>query len=345
MCEKPRVPRSPIFGFNDWNYAYGSNTADGILRDADLLDSMKPKGSHLPTLVIDDGWQDRKRFPNMANLAGRIRQHGIQPGIWIRPLRAPKEATGASTLPHQRFAASSGRSDAAYDPTTAEGMEKIRLSVRDAVQAGFTFIKHDFSTYDLLGRWGNEMGPAPTSEGWGFQDGSRTNAEIICDLYRAIRSEAGEDIVILGCNTVGHLAAGIFESQRIGDDTSGRAWERTRRMGVNALAHRISQHRTLSHIDPDCVAFTQEVGWKETRQWLDVVTRTGTSLFVSPAPDSMNDQAKAALREAFAIAAQPGGGYPVDPLSSTIPLDWKFDDGATRTYDWTGADGASPFSI
>ena len=62
------------------------------------------------------------------------------------------------------------------------------------------------------------------------------------------------------------LAAEIFESQRIGDDTSGREWERTRRYGVNGLAHRIAQHRTFSHVDPDLVAITPAVGWRETSQ-------------------------------------------------------------------------------
>ena len=40
---------------------------------------------------------------------------------------------------------------------------------------------------------------------------------------------------------------------RTGDDTSGRIWERTRRMGVNTLAFRLPQHNTFYHIDADCV--------------------------------------------------------------------------------------------
>jgi hypothetical protein len=34
---------------------------------------------------------------------------------------------------------------------------------------------------------------------------------------------------------VGHLAAGLTHAQRTGDDTLGRAWDRTRRVGVNTL--------------------------------------------------------------------------------------------------------------
>ena len=70
---------------------------------------------------------------------------------------------------------------------------------------GFEFIKHDFSTYEPFGRWGFQMGPQVTIPGWRLQDRTRTNAEIVRDLYQAIRKAAGEDRVILGCNTMGSL--------------------------------------------------------------------------------------------------------------------------------------------
>src|SRR5580700_5176199 len=35
MCTVPRLPAGPLFGSNDWYYAYGQNTADGILQNAD----------------------------------------------------------------------------------------------------------------------------------------------------------------------------------------------------------------------------------------------------------------------------------------------------------------------
>src|ERR1035441_9526485 len=75
------------------------------------------------------------------------------------------------------------------------------------------------------GRWGFEMGPEITDRNWHFQNRGKTTAEIILDLYRTIRQSAG-DAVLIGCNTIGHLAAGLVEAQRIGDDTSGREWSR-----------------------------------------------------------------------------------------------------------------------
>ena len=48
-----------------------------------------------------------------------------------------------------------------------------------------------------------------------------------------------------------HLAAGLVELQRTGDDTSGRDWARTKKMGVNTLAYRMPQNRAFYIDDPD----------------------------------------------------------------------------------------------
>jgi hypothetical protein len=64
------------------------------------------------------------------------------------------------------------------------------------------------------------MGAEPTVSGWSLHDRSRTNAEVILDLYKRIRETGGQKTLILGCNTIGHLAQGRFDIQRTGDDTS-----------------------------------------------------------------------------------------------------------------------------
>ena len=125
-----------------------------------------------------------------------------------------------------------------------------------------------------------------TDDGWAFADQTRTTAEIIHAFYVALREAAGT-AMLLGCNTIGHLTAGLFELQRIGDDTSGRDWNRTRKMGVNTLAFRIPQHGAFFAIDADCVGVTNAVPWRFNRQWLDLLARSGTPLFVSVAPDAL----------------------------------------------------------
>jgi alpha-galactosidase len=343
LCPSPRLPRGPIIGSNDWNYAYGKNTAAGIVRDAQSMVELAPAG-YRPFVVIDDGWQDPARFPDLTRLASDIGTAGARPGIWIRPLRA-SEGSKATLLPVKRFGSKTQELVTAHDPSVKDGMEAIVQSVRAARRHGYSFIKHDFTTYDMLGQWGREMGPQPALPGWHFADRSRTTAEIVLDLYSSLRNAAGEDDVMLGCNTFGHLGAGIFESQRIGDDTSGQDWERTRRYGVNSLSFRVAQHRTFFHADPDIVAITQKVPWEKTRQWLDIVARSGTSLFVAPQPESMNEEARAAIRAAMAIAVRATSGYPLDSMTTTTPRDWSFTgpDQSRQRYDWNGQQGADPF--
>lgn len=344
MSASSRLPVGPLYGSNDWNYAYGKNTAEGILHDADLIARVAPPTGPRPFVVIDDGWQDPRRFPDLAGLAVNIHSRQLRPGIWVRPLRAPRDAKASLLLPDARLDAS--RAHPTWDPTIPEAQEIILDMVRKPVSWGYEFIKHDFSTFDLLGRWGSDMGALPAAGNWHFVDDSLTTAEVTINFYRSLREAAGESTMILGCNTIGHLSAGIFESQRIGDDTSGTNWERTRRMGVNALAFRLPQHRTFFHVDPDIVALTQDVDWYYTRQWLDVVSRTGSSLFISPGRGAVGPEQVTALKQAFLLVQQ-SQGYAEDWLDSTAPQRWLFQSGQSRHayYDWSGASGSFPFPV
>jgi alpha-galactosidase len=209
--------------------------------------------------------------------------------------------------------------------------------VRTLHQWGYELIKHDFSTFDLTGRWGFQMGPDFTDLGWSFHDRSRTTAEIVTALYQAIREAAGDSLLI-GCNTVGHLAAGLVEVQRIGDDTSGREWARTRKMGVNTLAFRMPQHNTFFCADADCVPVTMEIPWDLTRQWLDLAARSGTALFLSADPDALEVHRKPALRAALEAASRKHDpAAPLDCLDSTTPESWRLDGKAVR-FDWYQGD-------
>ena len=143
------------------------------------------------------------------------------------------------------------------------------------------------------------MGNEFTGDGWAFANRSRTTAEIIVDHYRSIREAAGDDAVVIGCNTIGHLSASIFEASRIGDDTSGRQWDRVRKMGVNTLAFRMPQHGAFYAVDADCVGQTTTgaIPWELNRQWLDLVARSGTPLFVSFKRDSVTPEQEQASKQ------------------------------------------------
>lgn len=349
LCENPRLPATAIYGSNDWDYAYGKNTQDQILRDVDLVAALAPPRGTPPFSVIDDGWQRKEAFPDMARLATEMRTRGVRPGLWVRPLIAPEGTPLNLLLPESRFGKlTRGKPSLAYDPTLPESKELVLKKLTEIVSWHYELIKHDFSTYDLLGRWGFEMGPRPTLPGWHLYDQTKTNSEVIRELYTAIRHATGNDVHIMGCNTVGHLAAGLFESQRIGDDTSGLAWERTRRMGVNTLAFRLPQHRTFFHADPDIVPITSHLPWSLSSQWLELVARSGTSLFVSMQQQQMGPEQRAAVKEAFAVAASGSAtATPANWFYQTTPSDWQFDQpqNATKNFEWCGEDGVSPFEL
>lgn len=207
------------------------------------------------------------------------------------------------------------------------------------VSWGFELVKHDFSTEDLFGRFGSKMGAATTDSGWSFYDRSRTTAEIVRDACTAIREGAGERTVIIGCNTIGHIGAGVFELQRTGDDTSGRDGNRIRRMGVNTLAFRGAQHGAFFATDADCVGITAAVPWQLNQRWLDLLSLNGTPLFVSAAPEPVGAEQRKALREAVARADEKRSvAEPLDWLETTTLAHWRRD-GEAVAYDWYGSRG------
>jgi alpha-galactosidase len=227
------------------------------------------------------------------------------------------------------------------DPSVPGVLDLVRQDVARLHHWGYELIKHDFTTFDVVGRWGFEMTDGQmTKDGWAFADNTRTTAEVLYDLYTVIREAAGSALLI-GCNTVGHIGAGLFELQRTGDDTSGKHWERTRKMGVNTLAFRMPQHNTFFAADADCVGLTTAVPWEMNRQWLDLLGRSGTPLFVSADPDAVGAVQRDALTEAFARAAtvQPPA-EPLDWQHTTSPRHWRFGDGTETTYDWDEFSGS-----
>jgi alpha-galactosidase len=185
------------------------------------------------------------------------------------------------------------------------------------------------------------MGSAMTKDGWTFATGQKyTTAEVVSDLYHTIRKAAGDGLII-GCNTVSHLSAGHFDICRIGDDTSGTDWSRTRKMGVNTLAFRGTQHGAFYVADADCVGVTNAVPWTYNKQWLDLLARSGTMLFVSLAPDALGAEQRRDLKQGLELASTPQPlAEPVDWQHTVYPTKWRLMN-RECTYDWVGPDGVS----
>lgn len=350
MCEKPRLPKAPVYGINDWYYAYGNNSPKLIKEQTALMAELATDTDNRPFSVIDAGWaayspllpndccwqedfsMPNEKFKDMHAMAGNISKLGMRPGLWTRPLCARHDDAASLLAPKIK-----GRDDPknpVLDPTIPENIERVRRNIEIYRQWGFEMVKHDFSTYDILGRWGFDMTDAITQKGWAFNDRSKTNAEIINNLYSAIRQSAGDRMYVIGCNTMSHLSAGVFELNRIGDDTSGKEWDRTRKMGVNSLAFRMMQHGTFYAADGDCVGLTNQIPWDKNKQWMQLLAESSAPLFISAQPDALRAEQRAFIKTCFAKAAkhQPVA-EPLDWLTNSLPAKWKLDDREV-TFNW-----------
>lgn len=111
--------------------------------------------------------------------------------------------------------------------------------------------------------------------------------------------------------------------------------KRIPKMGVNTLAFRGAQQGSFYAADADCCPVTKQLPWEKAKQWLDLVSRSGTPLFVSVDRSALTDEARAALRQAFAAASKLGPvAEPLDWLESAMPRRWKLN-GDVVTYDWS----------
>lgn len=119
--------------------------------------------------------------------------------------------------------------------------------------------------------------------------------------------------------------------------TSGRRWEQTRKYGVNALGMRACQNGTFFQADPDCAGLVAAgaIAWANNAAWIEAVSLSGQSFFLSWRASLMDDAVRAVLRGAFAAASRPRpNGEPLDWEANPFPATWRFAEG-TRTFDWT----------
>ncbi|MBQ8124946.1 MAG: hypothetical protein IJ173_03565 [Kiritimatiellae bacterium] len=356
MCPRPNLPKAPVYGYNDWYCAYGKNTATNFLADAEYIVSCANGCANPPYVVMDDGWQKNSppvvgesgRGPwdaaganfgmEMPEFCRRIATLGAKPGLWYRPLRAwdglPEE---------QRLIA-----DRDYlDPTVPAVKSRIVEDIQRFRDWGFKLVKIDFLSYDLSQIW--PCDPLPYHDRYiqdnrKWRNDTRTTAEVMLDLYKAMKDAVGDDVVIIGCNAFSHLAAGVFELLRTGDDTSGRDWDRTRKNGINTLAMRSIQDGAMYKVDADCAGLAEAgaVPWKFNRQWIELLGRSGTPFFVSWKRELATPEVREALSKAFRCASSAGDtAEPLDWFVTRQPRRWRFADGEAE-YDWLDASVFAP---
>lgn len=109
-------------------------------------------------------------------------------------------------------------------------------------------------------------------------------------------------------------------------------------MGPNTIGMRAIHNRTFYLGDGDCVGLVNadSVPWEKNRQWLDLVAKSGTSLFISWKRALAVDPVVAdALSKALKTASHVRGtGEPLDWMETPRPTHWTFDGFGEVTYDW-----------
>ena len=340
MCEKPNLPKEPVFGINNWYWAYGNITHEGVMEECDYLTEMTADAACRPHMVIDAGWQQNffsnrhgiyiggpwehgnSGFPDIAGTAEAIHAHGARAGIWIRPLITCK------TVPADAIGIRKPDGGVGLDPSHPFTREQIAADIARLRSWGYDLIKHDFTAYDTVRSVFTSDASLPA-----FYDKHHPTAYIMRELYRLIEDSAG-GATILGCSTFGHLAAGIHSIQRVGGDTSGRNFEVTRSCGVGTFV-RLPQNGTFFLHDPDCAAITAKVSHSLNLDFLEAAAITGATTIASVTPKTLTSEEMARIRKIFKVASEGGfGAIPADWLGHQEPSVFETADGRRFSFDW-----------
>lgn len=340
MCVKPNLPTQPIFGLNDWYWAYGDVTHNIVLEELEILSGLTKGLKHTPFLVIDDGWQLKRnagekryiggpwesseKFGDIRQTSEKIHKKGANAGVWFRPLLTCEDVYEEALIRQH----DNGR---VMDPSHPYTLEKVAKDVAKISGYGFELIKHDFSVYDIFGGVPN-ADMVSFGGSTKFYDNTKTSATIVKELYSAIQTAAGKTM-IMGCGVINHLAAGIHQISRIGGDTSGRHFALTMENGVNSFM-RLPQNKKFYITDHDCAAFTQKVPFEENLKFLEACAISGTVTMASITPNLLNTLQLQKIADVFKLADRKNNEAQIIDFEKTSMPDQFLYNGEIRKYNW-----------
>lgn len=328
MCEAPVLPKEPIFGVNNWYWAYGDISHEIVMTESDYLMKMCAGSKHRPYMIIDDGWQfgrtlglngyiggpwiPNEKFPDITDTVSKIHRKGAKAGIWFRPLLTLGQIPAEAILDRH----TSGGT--ILDPSHPYTLERVKNDAALLKGYGFDLIKHDFTTIDIINTnplTAENSSTAICRRNKQFYDKTKTTATIIKNLYKAIAEGAG-DADVIGCNCIGHLTAGIHSIYRTGDDTSGRSFEWTRRYGLNSVM-RLPTNEAFYTVDPDCAAFTDKVDADSNLDYLEICALTGMTTLASVTPDILTEEQMKRINGIFLTADENKCRYSIKNYDKT----------------------------
>jgi alpha-galactosidase len=278
---------------------------------------------------VDDGYQSaigdwlttNERFPTSVDgLAAAIADAGYVPGIWLAPFLAGPGSRLATDHPDWIARWKDGDTPLVgmwnegwggpthtLDTSNPEVLEHLEATARALVDAGFRYLKLDF-TYapSLDGRW---------------HDPTRTPAQRVRAGFDAIRRGAGDDVFLLGCGAPLGATVGAVDGMRIGPDVAP-SWEPaadtwqppgygavvpSTRSAWRATLARSFMHRRLWLNDPDCLMLrttATDMAPATVEAWARAVGASGGMAIVSDDLALLDDRARRLLDDVLAVGRE-----------------------------------------
>jgi alpha-galactosidase len=274
---------------------------------------------------IDDGYQaaigdwltTAPTFPSpLDRTAADIATAGLRPGIWLAPFLASPDSDVARAHPDWLAGWPTGGSlvgmvnegwgglALTLDTTNPEVLDHLERTAAALVDAGYTYLKLDFTYAPALGGV--------------FADPSRTPAERVRAGYDAVRRGAGDDAFLLACGCPLGAVIGAVDGMRIGADVAPwwelqrdqphlPGYDRTEPATANAWRNTLTRsafHRRLWLNDPDCVMLRTTATRMDpdaVRAWALAVGVSGGMALVSDDLALLDGSARALLDEVLAL--------------------------------------------
>jgi alpha-galactosidase len=335
-AEGARVDTPFVVGWCSWYHFFDEVTEGDLRRN---LAAAAAGGWPFDVFQLDDGYQaavgdwreTNSTFPSaLERLAADVAATGMRPGLWLAPFLAAPDSelvrrhpewvarlAGADgATPHDEPLRSwwnpswGGGEDGfmySLDTTHPEVLAHLEQLARDLVEAGFAYLKLDFTF-------------APSVEGR-WHDPTRTPAQRVRAGFEAIRRGAGTETVLLGCGVPLSNVVGVVDANRIGPDVAPR-WtlepseeivpgyldvQPATRSAFAATAARSFMHRQLWANDPDCVMLRTEdteLGTDAALTWERCVGLSGGLVMVSDDLALLGADARARLDEVVALGRE-----------------------------------------
>ncbi|HPK62581.1 MAG TPA: alpha-galactosidase [Spirochaetota bacterium] len=265
-----------IKGWSSWYYYYNK------ISPKDIYQNMKAIKNHsldINLIQIDDGYQKfvgdwldlTPQFSGkMKEIAGRIRDEGYTPGIWLAPFIADKNSYLAKNFPNYILRTDWGKPILggynpvwpgkfyyALDITNPRFEEYIREVVWTFTREwGFKYLKLDF-LYGGCMRGGNH------------NDIAYSRAEALKRGVKIIKETAGPDTILSGCGAPLSSCIGLVDAMRVGPDTAAY-WKKLvgtflqtgamigARNSMRNFIVRSFMHNNLWLNDPDCIMVREQ---------------------------------------------------------------------------------------